>query len=492
MKIQTSCIRVLDENRIHEDGKTGIIESVGKIGIINPVAVYIDKEGPVLVAGHRRLESAIHFGLREIECNVVPKEKAEEIRALENIDRKNLGPMDEAIEINNLFAKGYSRSEIAAIMGTNESRIARRAKLNGLCESAVKMLKEGKIALTSAEELATIDDKELQETIIKKNRKNLDVQTIRHEHFINSGVPLRWTSEEFRSMAGCSGTGCAECPNNPASDTLLFSEGNDSGCCRNVSCWMQKIEAIMQNHGAKGICSYMTYTNPKADEVLKKAFADKDTKIWSDGEKHFVHAEYAAIDDFPELSKVDSYVTLLGTLVYDNESLNLYRPVKKDEKQILEDEFREKGTELRHVISNFIKDCVKAYDKTHTRNLDRDSAEYMLAEYALRELANGWGANSSLVERVTGPSTADDYISKNSACTVYNTACVLMKALPYEKELKHGYVAQKDPLAELPDYAKLDEELGTDVYARYAKRITGIRSEMASMNEKYSSLTQAA
>ena len=65
MKVFTDMIKVLDgQNRDNSD--KSIIESVGKEGVLVPLLVYSDPEETgkyVLVAGHRRLASAVHFNL---------------------------------------------------------------------------------------------------------------------------------------------------------------------------------------------------------------------------------------------------------------------------------------------------------------------------------------------------------------------------------------------------------------------------------------------
>ena len=91
MRIATNLIRVLDgQNRDNSD--KSIIESVGKEGVLVPLLVHCDPETAgmyVLVAGHRRLASAIHFKLRDVPVELIPQEQAERARALENLDRKD-------------------------------------------------------------------------------------------------------------------------------------------------------------------------------------------------------------------------------------------------------------------------------------------------------------------------------------------------------------------------------------------------------------------
>ena len=76
MKVFTDMIKVLDgQNRDNSD--KSIIESVGKEGVLVPLLVYSDPEETgkyVLVAGHRRLASAVHFNLKEVPVEVIPQD----------------------------------------------------------------------------------------------------------------------------------------------------------------------------------------------------------------------------------------------------------------------------------------------------------------------------------------------------------------------------------------------------------------------------------
>lgn len=491
MKINTSEIMVLDENRIHE-GETSIIESIGRIGIINPITVYVDKEGPVLVAGHRRLASAKHFGIEKVECNIVAKEKAAEIRALENIDRKNLGPMDEAIEINNLFIKGYSRNEIAAIMGTNESRIARRAKLNNLCDKAVGMLKDNKITLVVAEELATIEDKNLQETIIKNHKKFLDVNMIRHEHFLSKGLPLADTSQEFKNLKGCEGTSCQNCPNNPASDTVLFAEGNDSGSCSVIECWMNKIETLVKQKNAKGICTYRTYTNQKANQELIEQFRNKGTQVFEEnkGELYFTDLEYETREI--DKSILDTYISVTGNTVYDRSQVQNQTSHQKDEKTELEEEYREKQAEFGSSVTLYMQECFREYDKANPRLLERTSEDYMIVEYAFNQMSRSWGNTKNTLQRITGYESFQDVFEKNSASTLFNMVAAVLKIGDFPHYCNTGWIAQTAPIDNLPDFTELDNILGVDVYPKYRDGIQAKYDEIKSVKAKYEGLGKSA
>lgn len=243
-------IRIVGTNREHEEAS--IIESVGRIGVINPVTVYQDDNGFVLVAGHRRVASAIHFGLDEIPIKIIPKALADEVRALENIDRKALSPLDESVEIDKLLKCGYSRSDVAAIMGIPETRVSRRVRLRNLTDKARDALASGKVSLRVAEELAVVDSK-FQDEIVDHGYGFSTPEAVRSFCWERRGCSLKACSGSFLQLEGDKGVPCSLCPDNPRSDEELFGDVEGIGVCCNLSCWRSKIEKLYRNGDYAGL-----------------------------------------------------------------------------------------------------------------------------------------------------------------------------------------------------------------------------------------------
>ena len=112
-----------DQNRAEEKGGD-IIESVQKKGVLVPLIVYVDEVGNnVLVAGHRRLKSALHFKIESVPVKIIDEKDCEEVRAIENMDRKALHPLDEAEQIRSLQRKGWTNTEISKVLGIPAVRV---------------------------------------------------------------------------------------------------------------------------------------------------------------------------------------------------------------------------------------------------------------------------------------------------------------------------------------------------------------------------------
>jgi ParB/RepB/Spo0J family partition protein len=117
-----------------------------------------------LVAGERRLTAARQVGLGEVPCLVRDLDDRQRTVAMlvENLQRQDLDPLDEASGIQRLAEMGLSQREIAAELGCSQSHVSKRLSLLGLPEevrSAVgKPADSGGITVNDALELTRLSD----------------------------------------------------------------------------------------------------------------------------------------------------------------------------------------------------------------------------------------------------------------------------------------------------------------------------------------------
>lgn len=271
MRIETSKIKVLDgQNRDNSD--KSIIQSVEKEGVLVPLLVYQDKENPesyILVAGHRRLASAIHFGLKDVPAELITEDQAERARALENLDRKGLHPLDEAMEIRTLQSQGYDNNLICAMLGMEMGKLIRRSKLNNLSEAVRKAFVDGMINAATAEEYSVMPEKD-QDYIFKKfGSYHPEAKTVRTEYLSMQGISLWKCSKKFLGL----NPKCENCPNNVASDNILF-DGAD-GTCKNLSCYSEKLRLLAMEEGAELFAD----TYHKEDRILNQLRKDGEHPV---------------------------------------------------------------------------------------------------------------------------------------------------------------------------------------------------------------------
>ncbi|MFW0169270.1 ParB/RepB/Spo0J family partition protein [Rothia sp. P4278] len=149
-----------------EQGLDELAASIRKVGIMQPLVVASHPARPgdfVVIAGHRRLAAAKRAGLLTIPCVVTDRfdGDAEQIAAMltENIHRENITAVDEARAIQQMLdLPGFDVERVAQTISKSASTVRRRAQLLGAGEQVLAAVKEKKIDLFQAEEIAKYSD----------------------------------------------------------------------------------------------------------------------------------------------------------------------------------------------------------------------------------------------------------------------------------------------------------------------------------------------
>jgi ParB family chromosome partitioning protein len=164
-----------------EDSLQSLADSIKKYGILQPIIVNkIEKKNEKgisceyqIVAGERRWRAAKMLGLKQIPAIIKEQTNRErlEVALIENIQRKNLNPIDKAEAFNQLKKEfGLLDREIAKISGSSREAVTNTLRILGLPEEAKAALRNGVIseghakALLGAKEAKLIN--ELLEEVI--------------------------------------------------------------------------------------------------------------------------------------------------------------------------------------------------------------------------------------------------------------------------------------------------------------------------------------
>jgi ParB family chromosome partitioning protein len=145
----------LDEQRLEE-----LAVSIRKNGVLQPVLVRPFAEGYQLIAGERRLAAAQRAGQLKIPAIIrdVPDERILELALIENIQREQLNPMEEAQAFQHLMEETHATQEqIAERLGKDRSTIANSLRLLKLPEKIGLMVFEGKLSPGHARALLASD-----------------------------------------------------------------------------------------------------------------------------------------------------------------------------------------------------------------------------------------------------------------------------------------------------------------------------------------------
>jgi len=154
-------------------------ESIREKGVLVPIILRTVQNKPYLyeiVAGERRYRAAQMAGLSEIPALVktMTNQNAMEIALIENVQRENLNPIEEAAGYKNLMEKcGYSMADVSKLIGKSESYIRNLMRINSLPESVKEYVKNGELSASHARTIAVSDDPEQMAHDIINNKMSV-------------------------------------------------------------------------------------------------------------------------------------------------------------------------------------------------------------------------------------------------------------------------------------------------------------------------------
>ena len=143
-----------------------LAKSIKEQGVLVPIILRAVKDKPYLyeiVAGERRYRAAQIAGLIEIPALVktLTDQNAMEIALIENVQRENLNPIEEADGYKNLMEKcQYSLTDVSKLIGKSESYIRNLMRINSLPESVKELIKDGQISASHARTIAVSENPE--------------------------------------------------------------------------------------------------------------------------------------------------------------------------------------------------------------------------------------------------------------------------------------------------------------------------------------------
>ena len=143
-------------------------ESIKKHGIIQPIVVRKMANGYEIIAGERRLKAAKEIGLKKIPAIIksINNEKSLEIALVENIQREDLNPVEQANAFKRLIDEfNLTQQELAEVTGKSRTLVTNTIRLLKLNPEIQKNISEGKISFGHAKLLLSIEDEEVQRAV---------------------------------------------------------------------------------------------------------------------------------------------------------------------------------------------------------------------------------------------------------------------------------------------------------------------------------------
>lgn len=164
-------------------------ESIKEHGVINPVIVRKLGDKYELVAGERRYKANILAGNDDIPAIImdVNDKESSEIAVVENIQRKDLNAIEEAISYKRILDIGYmTQDQLAQKMGKSQSAIANKIRLLKLSDEVQDALMKKQISERHARSLLKLESQKKQNELL--------------ERIINERLTVRKTDEEIEKM----------------------------------------------------------------------------------------------------------------------------------------------------------------------------------------------------------------------------------------------------------------------------------------------------
>lgn len=168
-----------------------LAKSIAEYGIVQPIIVKKSIKGYELVAGERRTKAAKIAGLKKIPAIIKDFNDQEmmEIALIENIQREDLNPIDEATSINNIIKlRGYTQEEFATKFGKSRTYVTNILGLLKLPDEVKRMLEKKSISASHARVLSKIEDDDkiisLAKKIITDNLSVHELEKISQENKI--------------------------------------------------------------------------------------------------------------------------------------------------------------------------------------------------------------------------------------------------------------------------------------------------------------------
>tara|TARA_B100001029_G_scaffold166748_1_gene159391 strand:+ start:519 stop:1364 length:846 start_codon:yes stop_codon:yes gene_type:complete len=171
---------IFDDEKLIE-----LSSSIKENGVIQPIAVRPNKYEPgkyEIVAGERRWLASQKAGLNEVPVIVldIDDQKSLEIAIVENVQRQDLNPIEEAKGYQRLTKEfGYDHEKISKFMSKSRSHISNTLRLLSLPEDVIGLIEEGSLTAGQARPLIGMPNaSEVAENIVKKKVAARDVESM--------------------------------------------------------------------------------------------------------------------------------------------------------------------------------------------------------------------------------------------------------------------------------------------------------------------------
>lgn len=158
-------------HKFDEEALNELADSIKQYGIISPIIVQDRKDHYEIIAGERRWRAAKIAGLKEIPVIIknFTEQEIVEISLIENIQRENLNPIEEALAYKRLLTEFHlKQEEVAQRVSKSRTAVTNSMRLLKLADEVQQMIIDESLTTGHARALITIEDEIKQIEIAKK------------------------------------------------------------------------------------------------------------------------------------------------------------------------------------------------------------------------------------------------------------------------------------------------------------------------------------
>lgn len=231
-----------------ERGLSELTESIREKGIVSPLLLRSVNSHYEIVAGARRYRAARALGLTEVPAIVRPMtdEQALEIQVIENLQRQDVHPLDEAEGYRRLVeTTRYDAPALAVKVGKSVSYIYQRLALDSLIEPAKKAFWKDQLTAAHALLLARLqseDQKKLLQYALHNTVRELQQEIEREVMCILDAVAFDKKDALLLEKAGA----CTVCPKRSGYNKELFADITTKDRCMDPDCFHGKIHEHLE------------------------------------------------------------------------------------------------------------------------------------------------------------------------------------------------------------------------------------------------------
>lgn len=268
-----------------QDALCELADNIKENGLIQPITVRKLAKGEnfkyEIVCGERRFRATQIAGMTEIQCIIKDLDDKQAFAAMiiENLQRKDVDPMEEAAAFHKLYTEGTMQvKEIAKILGKSSSYVVSRIQLNNVLPEYLPLLRNGNIYLNQLIEIAKLT-KEQQEVLFRDCFTEASIARWPIK-YITIDILHQWIDEHVMQYLDTAdfplgdatfscGKDCEGCPFNTKNKPESYGD-TARPRCMDMKCFRQKsLENVFRI--AKGLDIPVVYQGQGNEEIIKAA-----------------------------------------------------------------------------------------------------------------------------------------------------------------------------------------------------------------------------